>query len=153
MNNSEKISALLRHIKLVEDNCNMISRKMMDIDSNFATAIVKRGRLHDASKFEELEFNSLWKGERNFTIALLHHHSRNSHHPEHYRNGIYGMSELDIAEMVADCTARAQEFGSDVRIWFFNDDKAPKKYGYLNDENIYLKLEFYLEMILNKKFS
>ena len=34
--------------------------------------------------------------------ALQHHYSVNSHHPEHYENGIDGMSLLDLVEMFAD---------------------------------------------------
>lgn len=153
MTNTEKLSALIRHIKLVETNCNIISRATMDKDPEFAIAIAKRGRTHDLTKFDSLEFEYLWKGSKNFEIALLHHHCHNSHHPEHYANGIYGMSDLDLAEMVADCTARGQEFGTDIRIWFFNDDKAPKKYGYLGDKEIYSKLEYFLNMLINQPFE
>jgi len=153
MTNSEKLSALIRHIKMVETNCNIISRHMMNEDSHFAITIAKRGRLHDLSKFDDLEFQNLWKGEKNFDIALVHHHTNNRHHPEHFTNGIYGMNDIDIAEMVADATARAQEFGTDIRIWFFSDDKAPKKYGYLGDKSIYDKIEFFLNMIINQPFE
>ena len=152
MTNSEKISSLIRHIKLVEDNCNIISKKVMDTNPEFAIEISKRGRLHDISKFDDLEFKNLWRGEKNFDIALLHHHCHNSHHPEHYKSGIYGMSEIDIAEMVCDCTARGQEFGTDVRIWFFDPEKAPKKYGYVDDNVIISKIEYYVSLLLNKPF-
>lgn len=152
MTKTEKLSTLIRHIKMVEANCNLISRYTMEKDPEFAVAIAKRGRMHDLTKFDSLEFEYLWKGEKNFDIAILHHHSHNSHHPEYYVNGIYGMSDLDIAEMVADCTARSQEFGNDIRIWFFNDDKAPKKYGYLGDKSIYDKLDYFLNMIINPAF-
>ena len=153
MTNTEKLSSLIRHIKLVENKCNIISRKMIDTNPQFAIDIAKRGRIHDASKFDKIEFEHLWWGSKCFDVALLHHHCHNSHHPEHFHNGIYGMSDLDIAEMVADCTARAQEFVTDVRIWFFDEIKAPKKYGYYGDKNIYERLEFYLGMILNEPFE
>ena len=38
-------------------------------------------------------------------IALRHHYENNSHHPEHYKNGIDGMSLLDLIEMLADWKA------------------------------------------------
>jgi hypothetical protein len=63
------------------------------------------------------------------------------------------MSDLDLVEMICDTTARAQEFGTDIRIWFFNDDKAPKKYGYLGDKEIYNKLEHFLNMLINVPFE
>jgi hypothetical protein len=37
--------------------------------------------------------------------ALKHHYKWNSHHPEHWENGIGGMSLLDLIEMVADWKA------------------------------------------------
>jgi hypothetical protein len=37
--------------------------------------------------------------------ALDHHYANNSHHPEHYENGINGMSLLDVIEMLADWKA------------------------------------------------
>lgn len=37
--------------------------------------------------------------------ALDHHYANNSHHPEHYSNGIRGMSLLDLIEMVCDWKA------------------------------------------------
>jgi len=37
--------------------------------------------------------------------AIDHHYSKNSHHPEHYTNGIEGMNLLDIVEMLLDWKA------------------------------------------------
>lgn len=37
--------------------------------------------------------------------ALQHHYQNNSHHPEHWLNGINGMSLLDLIEMLADWKA------------------------------------------------
>lgn len=37
--------------------------------------------------------------------ALDHHYAKNSHHPEHFSNGIAGMSLLDLVEMIADWKA------------------------------------------------
>jgi hypothetical protein len=40
--------------------------------------------------------------------ALDHHNAHNSHHPEHYPDGIRGMSLLDLAEMICDWAAASQ---------------------------------------------
>lgn len=40
--------------------------------------------------------------------ALEHHYSANSHHPEHYENGIRGMSLLDLIEMLVDWKAASE---------------------------------------------
>jgi hypothetical protein len=37
-----------------------------------------------------------------------HHYQVNTHHPEHYANGIAGMSLLDIIEMVCDWKAASE---------------------------------------------
>lgn len=37
--------------------------------------------------------------------AIAHHYASNSHHPEHYPDGIAGMSLLDLVEMVCDWKA------------------------------------------------
>lgn len=37
--------------------------------------------------------------------ALDHHYSQNSHHPEHYPNGISDMTLIDIVEMICDWKA------------------------------------------------
>lgn len=42
--------------------------------------------------------------------ALDHHYERNSHHPQHFANGIDGMSLLDILEMLADWRAAGERY-------------------------------------------
>lgn len=37
--------------------------------------------------------------------ALQHHYAANSHHPEHYPDGVRGMSLLDVLEMLCDWKA------------------------------------------------
>jgi len=38
-------------------------------------------------------------------VGLQHHYENNSHHPEHFVNGITGMSLLDLLEMLCDWKA------------------------------------------------
>ncbi len=40
--------------------------------------------------------------------ALNHHYAHNSHHPEHYKNGIEDMSLMDIVEMFCDWKAAGE---------------------------------------------
>lgn len=42
---------------------------------------------------------------REMKPALEHHYAMNSHHPEHYPDGIQGMSLLDLVEMLCDWSA------------------------------------------------
>ena len=84
--------------------------------------IGKRITLHDASKLQEPEksmydkytplLRSMTYGSDEYKatlkemgVALNHHYQVNTHHPEHYPNGINGMSLLDLIEMLADWKA------------------------------------------------
>jgi hypothetical protein len=40
--------------------------------------------------------------------ALEHHYGNNSHHPEHYKNGIDDMNLIDIMEMICDWKAASE---------------------------------------------
>jgi hypothetical protein len=81
-----------------------------------------RRRAHDKSKLQEPEKSMYdeftpklrdstygsdeYKGFlKDMGAALQHHYANNSHHPEHYPNGINGMSLLDVIEMLADWKA------------------------------------------------
>ena len=97
----------------------------------FVTEMLKRGRIHDASKFEETEKPAFdeaipllsgvpygspeYEGVvRRLAPALEHHYRRNSHHPEHYGSkGVAGMDLFDVVEMVCDWMAAAKRNPSD----------------------------------------
>ncbi|KPV51457.1 hypothetical protein SE17_21075 [Kouleothrix aurantiaca] len=91
----------------------------------FTSALTVRAARHDASKLQEPEKS----GYDQLTIALkdceygsdayraalaslrpviAHHYEHNTHHPEHYPNGIAGMSLLDIVEMLCDWKAASE---------------------------------------------
>lgn len=87
--------------------------------------LVGRSTCHDRSKTEppELEvFNeftpklkkSTYGSEeyRGFTKAmgegLAHHYANNRHHPEHFENGINGMTLIDLIEMLTDWKAATE---------------------------------------------
>jgi hypothetical protein len=80
---------------------------------------------HDATKLEEPElslFNEwtpklkvLTYGSDEYRAALRalrpaleHHYAAHSHHPEHFENGINGMSLLDLVEMFCDWKAAGE---------------------------------------------
>jgi len=82
----------------------------------------KRAQVHDASKFEEPELSvfaantpKLAKTEygtpaydellKEVKVAVDHHYSKNTHHPEHWPNGVDDMDLLDIVEMLCDWAA------------------------------------------------
>jgi hypothetical protein len=87
--------------------------------------LAERSTVHNRSKFEEPElsgYESLQKslqgvryGTPDYRAALgahegviMHHYAANTHHPEHWPNGIADMSLLDIIEMLADWKAAGE---------------------------------------------
>lgn len=181
MTDQEKLNSILRHIKKVEDNCNLLARKMYEENPGFAIMLIQRGRIHDVSKFNPYEFAHLHDvNSRFFSSALNVHHSKNSHHPEYwdlcnithkriffddpsndpktYKEepaGIHCMKPIDVAEMVCDCLARSQEFGTDIRKWFFGNTEqdAPFKYKYTNKDEVWHLIEKYLNLLLTPTFN
>jgi hypothetical protein len=90
-----------------------------------AVILLERGAIHDASKLEEPEkaiFDAVgnrlavitYAGEEyqhslaDLKTALDHHYTHNPHHPEHYPNGVDGMSLFDLTEMLMDWKAAGE---------------------------------------------
>lgn len=95
---------------------------VMSFLASVVNQLEARKRAHDASKLQEPEKSmydeftpklraSTYGSEeykqflKDMGAALQHHYENNSHHPEHYPNGINGMSLLDVTEMLADWKA------------------------------------------------
>ena len=93
-----------------------------------ADELKRRGKLHDLSKLTPEEMGPLQEmqdlinreGQAAFGSAeykrrtdllkpmLVHHYARNSHHPEHYANGVAGMDLFDLIEMFFDWKAASE---------------------------------------------
>lgn len=87
--------------------------------------ILKRANKHDNSKLEEPEktlFDTYTPKLADLTYgsdeykeimeflkpALEHHYANNSHHPEHYKNGVDDMNLFDLMEMFFDWKAASE---------------------------------------------
>lgn len=98
-----------------------VQHLLADCTSN----ILSRAMRHDASKVESIEkaifdeFTPKLKAStygseeyRGFLAAMKpaldHHYKHNSHHPEHFPNGVDGMSLLDLLEMFCDWKAATE---------------------------------------------
>jgi hypothetical protein len=111
----------------------LVRHKIIEVIAN----LTARGQLHDYSKIEEPEKSmydeyipNLREPEKEFGYGspqyeqavrqmseVMHHHfAANSHHPEHYPNGINGMSLLDLIEALADWKAASQKSGQPLNI-------------------------------------
>lgn len=93
-----------------------------------AAALAVRGYLHDQSKLSEAEIGPLaemqalvdregpapfgsdkYKQRTEMLQPMLkHHYENNSHHPEHYEDGVDGMDLFDLMEMFFDWKAASE---------------------------------------------
>lgn len=102
MNDYDSTADTLEHIAHVQGDIHQITSRLVD-----------RAREHDKSKLESPEkeafdratpeLKGLTYGSPEYKAAtdrlgeaLDHHYAVNSHHPQHYPNGVSGMSLLDI---------------------------------------------------------
>jgi hypothetical protein len=103
-------------------------RKVTRYLNDFVIDLAYRAMNHDNSKLEspEKEGFDQWTPElkaRTFGTEyykqalegmgefLQHHYRANSHHPEHYENGVDGMDLQDLVEMFCDWRAAAEGKG------------------------------------------
>ena len=103
----------LRHIMRV--------RNLLDL---CVVDLLRRGERHDLSKLERPEVTGFanakpihgltygsqeWKENcKLLEDTLVHHYARNSHHPQHYKNGVNDMTLLDVLEMLVDWKASSE---------------------------------------------
>ena len=100
-------------------------RRVQELLGRVLANLITRQALHDNSKLESPEAEAferltplLWDTtygseryeelRRELGDALKHHYANNSHHPEHYREGIRGMSLIDLIEMLVDWRAATE---------------------------------------------
>lgn len=98
----------LAHIRRVQHYLGRMARDLMN-----------RGEVHDDSKlgpeekplFDEMTplLKTLTYGTDEYKAslaklgaALKHHYEMNTHHPEHFAQGVRGMNILDVVEMLCD---------------------------------------------------
>ena len=100
-------------------------KRVVDLLQTFCKALIEQGVQHDQSKLKDPEksFFDTYTPELKGTTygsdtylellkklqpALDHHFAENSHHPEHFKNGIAGMTLLDIIELFFDWKAASE---------------------------------------------
>lgn len=127
-----------KHIKRVSELMNFCSNTLHE-----------RGIKHDASKYQDIEMNAMAEMERilekegevtfnspeyHSRMAILkpmldHHYKNNSHHPEHYPDGIQDMNLFDIVEMAMDWIAASERHGSQ----YVNITSQQERFGMSED--------------------
>lgn len=100
-------------------------QKVRDYLGKVIANILERQSKHDQSKLEQpevgmfAEYTDKLSGttygspeynefKKKMGPALAHHYANNSHHPEHYKDGIDDMNLLDLVEMFCDWKASSE---------------------------------------------
>lgn len=93
-----------------------------------ACELITRAAKHDLSKLDPVELEPLQRMQdvieaegqapygseeyyrRTAMLGLMleHHYKHNSHHPEHYKDGVHGMDLFDLVEMFFDWKAASE---------------------------------------------
>ena len=155
----EKVRALTRHIRNVEDNCLLLGERLiMTGEIELGHHLIANGFVHDSSKFNGIEWDQLVIGsptekEENklkLKMAIQHHQKVNPHHSAFW-GGIKNMPDVYLCEMVADWKSRSEEFGTDLRDWI--DDRATKQFGFSKEDEVYKKIMKYVDMICQPPFA
>lgn len=121
-NEQEMLETILRHKALVGTYMRAVIAEL-----------TQRAVEHDYSKFGSEEFSAYAATLPKFKEAeygtpeyqacldaiqpaIQHHYKANRHHPEFYQYGIYGMTLIDLIEMVCDWIAAAKSTGGELRL-------------------------------------
>lgn len=99
-------------------------KRVSQLLTEAASELINRANVHDSSKLKEPEktafdnasdLKTVTYGSEEYKeclkklgVGLVHHYENNSHHPEHYFNGIDGMNLFDVIEMFLDWKAAGE---------------------------------------------
>lgn len=100
-------------------------RRVQTLLAQFANELIYRAIEHDETKLSPPEkevfdretplLKSLVFGSEDYKAslsrlgeALSHHYKENSHHPEHFADGVSGMTLMDVVEMLLDWKAASE---------------------------------------------
>lgn len=109
--------------------------RVRDLLTQSIAKLEVRAKVHDASKLQEpeksafdrlkaLSLSGMAYGSEEYRACLRaekpgidHHYAANSHHPEHFINGVDGMNLFDVLEMLVDWKAATERMkdGGDIR--------------------------------------
>ena len=127
---------ILEHIKQVRRLLTPIANQI-----NFRALTHDASKLHDPEKpifdkytplLKETEYMSEEYKQQlsEMSIALSHHYTVNSHHVEHFYNGIKGMTLVDLIEMLADWKVAASQYNGHI---IDSIEKGQERFGYSDE--------------------
>jgi len=100
-------------------------KRVAELLTEASSELIRRANVHDDSKLEspekemfdeytpKLKTSTYGSDEykeflKELGVALTHHYENNSHHPEHYENGVNGFDLFDLIEMFFDWKAATE---------------------------------------------
>jgi len=156
----EKVRALTRHIRNVEDNCLLLGERLiMNGEVELGHHLIANGFVHDTSKFFGIEWDQLVVGptkkedetKLKLKMAIYQHQKTNPHHVEYWSGGIEEMPDVYLAELVCDLKARSEEFGT--ALMDYIDSVGLKRWGITKDHNVYKRIIKYVEFLCETPFQ
>ena len=102
------------HIRLVGSYINIFVKDLIDRAANHDNTKLKSPEIEGFGEHTE-ELGKVEYGTQAYKDllekvkpAVLHHYSKNRHHPEFHKNGVNGMTLNDLQEMLADWRAATE---------------------------------------------
>lgn len=147
-----KLDRLIRHKTEVLDNCVLLAKKLLEVDSKddlLVRRLIANGYTHDTSKLvttiEWLHLTEADEEDDMLDVAIKEHNESNFHHPEAW-DGIKNMNLVSVAEMVCDWKARSSEQGTNLREWI--ETKATKRWGFTKRDKVYKDIMRFVNLLL-----
>lgn len=123
-------------------------KRVAELLCSASQELIERSKVHDDSKLKSPEkelFNELTPKLKGSTFgseeysqfleelkpALDHHYKHNSHHPQHYEEGIKGMDLFDLIEMFLDWIASSERHDDGDIVESININQ--ERFGYSDD--------------------
>jgi hypothetical protein len=150
-----KVDKLMRHISNVQESCLLLGKKLIEKgEIEFGIRLIALGQIHDASKWQGIEYNYLIIPPSNsngsLALTIKHHQKTNRHHIEYWGDASE-MPRLYVAEMCCDLHARATEFGTNV--WDYIKEDFMPKYNIPKNGKMYKLIKEFLDLLLDKPFQ
>lgn len=148
----KKVNSRVQHIENVQRASRKLGEGLAGL-GEFALArrLIQRAYKHDNSKFQGIEWTFLENDNEFLKLAVQQHQQSNDHHPEYFSEGVRGMSESQLAEMVCDWYARSMEIGTDLRKWVA--EVATQKYNFTLKSTTWKKIKKYIDLLLSPSIS
>ncbi|MCK9327584.1 MAG: DUF5662 family protein [Bacteroidales bacterium] len=111
MNKSETINETYKHKSNVSKYIGFVIKELIERANTHDDSKISSFEADGFAKYTEILKDLTYGSEeyketlKNMKPFLDHHYKHNRHHPEHFENGIKGMTLVDVVEMLCDWKA------------------------------------------------